>query len=77
MYDNYRGLAVDVVLELGSTKPLRLEFPFKEYFWNFPKQKAEFEVRLTKLIHEAISQGWNPEKRGKPFVLKVNDGSDA
>jgi hypothetical protein len=77
MYENYRGIAVEVVLEPGRTKPLRLEFPFRTYRWSLPGQRAEFETRLTDLIREGIARGWQPNKRGKPFVLEVEDESAA
>jgi hypothetical protein len=77
MYENYRGLAVELVAEPGRTKPLRLEFPFRTFRWSMPNQKREFEVLLEKLVREALAKGWHPHKRGKPFVYEVNNEAAA
>jgi hypothetical protein len=72
-YDNYRGLAIAVVLAAGRTKELRVEFPFKEYGYKLPTPKAAFERRLEAIVVEALDAGWEPESRGKPFVYQVEN----
>ena len=76
MYDNYRGLAVEIVLDPGKTKPLRIEFPFKTFFWSLPDQKASFERLLLAEVNSAIAEGWSPHKRGKVFIHSASSASD-
>jgi hypothetical protein len=77
MYENYRGLAVELVAEPRQTRPLRLEFPFRTFRWSLPNQKREFEALLEKLVREALAKGWHPYKRGKAFIYEVNNEAAA
>lgn len=70
-YENHRGLSVSVCLDPGRKKALLVEFAFKDYFFDAPRQQTEFEQRLRSAIDIAIDAGWRPLARGKPFVFRV------
>jgi len=77
-WDNngYHGLSLLIETAEKSTRNLIIEFPFKEEGSASKPHRQRPKVsrsELAKHIEEAIQLGWNPDSRGKPFVLRLDD----
>lgn len=64
---NANGLSVCVWLSGARAKELIVNFPVIGHNYDRPKNPGQFEKRLALCVKQALEQGWNPEKRGKPF----------
>lgn len=71
LYEGLRGISVSVCKDPGHSKELIIDFPSNEYIIGKPSSAKEFEVRITGIVEEAITNGWNPDSRGKTKVWKV------
>jgi hypothetical protein len=72
--EGYFGLRVHVQAATGSGRILVLDFPFEERdHRSMPHhQRPKPSVRkLSTHIASAISAGWEPNSRGRPFVYAV------
>jgi hypothetical protein len=80
-YNNAQGTSVSVALPGGNTKKLVIDFAVADPFFERPKSKRELESRLIPCVRGALTQGWNPEARGKPYRVEAADveasGSEA
>ena len=47
-----------------------IEFNFEEFNWQKHPNKAVLSSRISQCISEARHNGWDPSKRGKPFLYK-------
>ena len=65
------GLRISVMRTDEAHRELILEYPFRE----MPGGKiARPDVKADAVEHDirrAISEGWNPKSRGRPFVFQV------
>jgi hypothetical protein len=72
--DNNGFLGLSLLVEAAGEKKTRsliIEFPF-EWKGTSLNQERKFKISESELvshIEHAIQLGWNPESRGKPFVL--------
>lgn len=73
MYGKPHGISVEVLLDDTNGRSLQIEFPYNLYFFKSDPNRKELEDRILKSIVEAIDSGWNPDKRGKPFVYCWGD----
>jgi len=69
------GLSLLVEAAGKMTRSLILEFPFE---WKsgslvIDRKFKISESELTKHIESAIQLGWNPDSRGKPYVVHVEN----
>jgi hypothetical protein len=76
--DGWRGISIHVSVANGVRRELFLEYPAvtTQRAGSIRTQPARPTVTGAKVaghIREAISAGWDPESRGKPFVFEVSE----
>jgi hypothetical protein len=72
--DGWKGLAVLVERVDGGQRVLIVEFPFEaQTRRSTPHRQRPFvsQKQLEDAITAALDAGWDPEKRGKPYVFEV------
>ncbi len=69
-----RGPSVSVCLQPPRTRELIVDFPFWAFGNKTPK-KTVLVRHLAAAIRAALSAGWEPESRGKPFRINVPDAA--
>jgi hypothetical protein len=75
--ENPTGMAIHVQVVGPVRRELYLEYPAVRKQTNglsSPVQTLRLPISATKVadhIREAMTAGWNPESRGKPFVYEV------
>ena len=72
--DGWKGLTIAVERADVQGRKLLIELPFsaQERRSTPHKQRPKVsEVELQAHIGEALDAGWEPESRGKPFLLEV------
>lgn len=69
------GLSLLVEVADKKTRSLIIEFPFewKNKSLNIDRKFKISESQLAGHIQRAIKLGWNPDSRGKSFVLDVGN----
>jgi hypothetical protein len=71
--DGRIGLRVGVRVADASTRELIIEYPYPRDRRGYPKPVPQrppvSQPMVERSIHEALSAGWDPSSRGKPFVL--------
>ncbi|MGH7973360.1 MAG: hypothetical protein ACREIC_31980 [Limisphaerales bacterium] len=70
-----RGVSVSVCLHPAQTRELIVDFPFSEFGMKTSPKNSVLVRHLTAAIRGALSAGWEPESRGKPFRLSVADAA--
>ncbi len=71
---NSAGMSVSVYLVEGKTKELIIDFPVIDHNYVRPKNTTNFEKQLLVCIKQALEEGWDPEKRGKPYKINAESG---
>jgi hypothetical protein len=66
-----KGLSVSVSLDPGRTRELILEFPFAVFGEERSPKREKVAVALRPAIEAAITAGWKPDSRGRPFRFNV------
>lgn len=69
------GLSLNVEVADKKVRCLIIEYPF-EWKGNSLALERKFKISESELvghIEHAIELGWNPNSRGKPFVLSVGN----
>ncbi|MFZ0817455.1 MAG: hypothetical protein WAM78_18165 [Candidatus Sulfotelmatobacter sp.] len=74
--DGYKGLRISVRKEDGAHRELILEYPMSNKrtgngSLQLPQRPNFSEKTIDNGIRQAMMSGWEPESRGKAFVLKV------
>ena len=75
-FDSGAGLCgPSVLVRLGDThaRGLIIDFPISTFGMKGKPQKAILLRHLTAVIRSALTNGWKPESRGKPFRFNVPD----
>ena len=72
----YRGLCISVRAEDGAHRELILEYPMPNKRTGngsiqLPQRPKFSERTIGYGVRQALDAGWEPESRGKAFVLKV------
>ena len=67
------GMRIGVHLAQASTRELIIEYPYpldrKGYPKPVPQRPQVSGPMVEKSIRDALDSGWDPQSRGKPFVL--------
>jgi hypothetical protein len=74
--DGWRGMAIHVKNAQGARRGLHLEYPpvntEKGGFTKIePGRPGIIKAKVEADIREAITAGWDPESRGKPYVCEM------
>ena len=72
----YLGLSLLIETADKNTRDLVIEYPFREEGSASKPHRQRPKVsksELAKYIEQAIQLGWDPNSRGKPFVLHLED----
>ena len=75
--DGWKGLAIVVEPESDPRQQLFIEYPFPSDWKGYGRLERRHQrpkVSATEIashIQEAIAEGWNPARRGRPFVFAV------
>ena len=67
IYEDARGISVEVRLSGITRKELIIDFAFKDYGYGKPRSMGAVENRIRKCAELAMTKGWEPEAKGKPF----------
>jgi len=73
--EDFNGLSLQIELIEDRTRPLVVDFPFERKVSRSkpPKQQPPIpDAKIIHLIEQALALGWNPESRGKPFLMQVD-----
>ena len=70
-----RGASVAVCLGPTRTRELLVDFPFSAFGVKTPPKSSVLIHHLAAAIRAALSAGWKPESRGKPFRFDVPDAA--
>jgi len=70
-----RGVSASVWLHFERTRELIVDFPFSTFGMADPPKKSNLVQQLTAAVPSALSAGWDPESRGKPFRFSVAEGT--
>jgi hypothetical protein len=74
--DGWQGVSIHVQNEKNAHRDLHLEYPLVP-MQKQNRERADFvqvQISAKKVeahIRQAITAGWDPESRGKPFVFEV------
>ncbi len=74
-FEDFNGLMLDIVLIEDRRRPLVVEFPMerKPGRPKPPKQMPPIpDAKIIHIIEQALELGWNPNSRGKPFLMDVD-----
>lgn len=78
---SWKGLAIEVQPQRHPQRQLVLQFPmeFSSRHSTPHRQRPNIcQRRLAEFIREALAAGWDPQSRGKPFVLHADhDDTDS
>jgi hypothetical protein len=66
-----RGASVSVCLRRRRTRELIVDFPFSVFGVKTPPKNSVLIRHLATAIRTALSAGWQPDSRGKPFRFNV------
>jgi hypothetical protein len=79
----HEGVSLSVQRVDGSFRELILEYPIatqERFGMTMPKyfpQRPKLSAKLVEAdIRKAMTGGWNPETRGKPFIFQVPENSN-
>jgi hypothetical protein len=82
-YDEKNNFDLNITIQIahGEANILKIEGLVTRDFWlDFPneiKSKEEYPIitikDISKIIVNSIKRGWNPNLKGKPFILKLNN----
>jgi hypothetical protein len=76
--EDFNGLTLEIEGVHDNPRPYRplvVEFPMERKVSRTkpPRQQPLIpDAKIAHLIQQAIELGWNPESRGKPFVMEVD-----
>jgi hypothetical protein len=76
--DGWRGIAIHVKVAEGTRRELHMEYPPIEmqksgYTRIDPPRPGIVTAKVEAHVREAMTAGWNPDSRGKPFVFRVSE----
>ena len=76
--DGWKGVAIHVSVTEGTHRELILEYPTvksarRSYGLTWSVRPNISSVKVERHIREAMTAGWDPESRGKPFVYQVSE----
>jgi hypothetical protein len=74
--DGWRGLAISVAPVVDPCRELILQFAFerKSHRSTPYRQRPKIsEKEIQDYIRRALTEGWNPQSRGKAFVFEISD----
>jgi len=69
------GSSVAVSLRPNRTRDLIIDFPISAFDAKGRPRNAILAGRLAWVVRSALTAGWDPESRGKPFRFNVTDAA--
>ena len=72
----FKGLCISVSTEDGCHRELVLEYPMPNKFTGngsvqIPQRPKFSDKTIEDAVRQAMSAGWDPDSRGKPFIHHV------
>jgi hypothetical protein len=72
--DGWTGVALHVKVAEGARRELFLEYPASRtqksgYLRTDPVQQSILPAKVNAHIQQAMAAGWDPNSRGKPYIL--------
>jgi hypothetical protein len=74
--EDFNGLSLQIErVEERSKRPLFVDFPMERKVSRTKPPRQQPLIPDSKIIHlieQGLALGWNPESRGKPFLMQVD-----